>query len=130
MCKEQNLASGCTGPSDCSASSIYAIMASKMKSIKGQWNDFDLYVATHDDLWYIANLISQQNAPTDLPTVAGMVRRDVGKILAKHQPCGCVVCTCEDDVQCHGCGAKHCGTHPVGEIPNPLFANAESEASQ
>jgi hypothetical protein len=64
------------------------------------------------------------NAPADQTATAGMVRRDVGKVLAKHQPCGCVVCTCEDDVQCHGCGAKWCGTHPVGEIPNPLFANA------
>lgn len=35
--------------------------------------------------------------------------------LAKHQPCGCVICTCEDERQCHGCGAKHCGNrvdHP------------------
>jgi hypothetical protein len=24
-------------------------------------------------------------------------------------PCGCVSCTCEDEVQCHGCGAKNCG---------------------
>ena len=44
-----------------------------------------------------------------------------GSILAKHQPCGCVVCTCEDEVQCQGCGAKHCGTHPVGQIPQPVF---------
>ncbi len=41
--------------------------------------------------------------------------------LAKHQPCGCVVCTCEDEVQCQGCGAKHCGTHPVGQLPQPVF---------
>jgi len=37
--------------------------------------------------------------------------------LAKRQPCGCVVCTCETDDQCSGCGAKHCGKHPVGEFP-------------
>lgn len=42
--------------------------------------------------------------------------------LARHQPCGCVVCTCEDEERCNGCGAKNCGTHPVGEIPNPVFA--------
>jgi hypothetical protein len=42
--------------------------------------------------------------------------------LAKHQPCGCVICTCEDEEKCHGCGAKHCGTHPVGKIPSPLYA--------
>ena len=28
----------------------------------------------------------------------------------KIQPCGCVVCSCQDDAQCHGCGAKNCGT--------------------
>lgn len=41
--------------------------------------------------------------------------------LARNQPCGCVVCTCEDEIQCHGCGANHCGTHPIGEIPNPVY---------
>lgn len=45
--------------------------------------------------------------------------RDV--LLAKHQPCGCVVCTCEDEEQCHGCGAKNCGDHPVGKMPNPVY---------
>lgn len=29
--------------------------------------------------------------------------------LKRVQPCGCVVCICEDPVQCHGCGAKDCG---------------------
>lgn len=43
------------------------------------------------------------------------------RMLAKTQPCGCVVCTCEDDEKCHGCGAKHCGTHPIGEIPDPVY---------
>lgn len=42
------------------------------------------------------------------------------KELAKNQPCGCVVCTC-DEFQCQGCGAHHCGTHPVGKIPNPVY---------
>ena len=23
--------------------------------------------------------------------------------------CGCVLCICDDDVRCHGCGAKQCG---------------------
>lgn len=44
-------------------------------------------------------------------------------VLAKYQPCGCVVCTCEDEYQCQGCGAKHCGTHPIGELytaPQPV----------
>lgn len=43
------------------------------------------------------------------------------QLLAKHQPCGCIVCTCADDVRCHGCGARHCGTHPVSEIPNAVY---------
>ena len=42
--------------------------------------------------------------------------------LAKNQPCGCVVCYCENGEKCLGCGAKNCGTHPVGKIPNPVFA--------
>lgn len=46
--------------------------------------------------------------------------------LAKHQPCGCVVCWCEDERQCHGCGAKNCGSHPVGAIPNPVYVVDET----
>lgn len=38
----------------------------------------------------------------------------VQRMLAKNQPCGCVVCTCEDEVRCHGCGAHKCGK-PVDE---------------
>ena len=41
--------------------------------------------------------------------------------LARQQPCGCVVCICESDDRCNGCGAKGCGNHPVGEMPNPVF---------
>ena len=36
--------------------------------------------------------------------------------LTKYQPCGCVICTCEHETQCQGCGAKHCGTHPIGQL--------------
>jgi hypothetical protein len=32
---------------------------------------------------------------------------------AKPLTCGCVVCTCEDEVRCHGCGAKYCEQHAV-----------------
>jgi hypothetical protein len=46
------------------------------------------------------------------------------RVLARIQPCGCVVCRCEDPRQCHGCGAKSCGTHPVGEIPSPVYEPA------
>lgn len=42
-------------------------------------------------------------------------------LLAKYQPCGCVICTCGDDERCHGCGAKNCGTHLPTEIPNPVY---------
>ena len=46
------------------------------------------------------------------------------KELARNQPCGCVVCRCEDEERCGGCGAKNCGTHPVGQIPNPVYKEA------
>lgn len=47
--------------------------------------------------------------------------------LAKHQPCGCVICTCEHETQCQGCGAKHCGTHAVGNIPNPVYLQSQAQ---
>lgn len=31
--------------------------------------------------------------------------------LAKNQPCGCVVCTCDHEERCLGCGAKSCDRH-------------------
>lgn len=40
----------------------------------------------------------------------------------KNQPCGCVLCTCEDERQCQGCGAKHCGNrtnHPAYVAEDP-----------
>ena len=43
-----------------------------------------------------------------------------GPVLKKLQKCGCVTCHCEGN-QCLGCGAKHCGNHPIGAIPNPEF---------
>jgi hypothetical protein len=49
------------------------------------------------------------------------VERLKGPKLARHQPCGCIVCHCDDPIQCHGCGAKNCGTHEPGEIPDPLY---------
>lgn len=48
--------------------------------------------------------------------------------LAKHQPCGCVICTCEHETQCQGCGGHHCGTHPVGQIPNPAYQQVDRQA--
>ena len=42
-------------------------------------------------------------------------------ILARQQPCGCIVCICEDDKQRQGCGASNCGSHPPGQIPNPVY---------
>jgi hypothetical protein len=47
--------------------------------------------------------------------------------LARHQPCGCVICVCEDDEQCQGCGAKSCGKHQAGEIPNPVYESSEAD---
>lgn len=50
--------------------------------------------------------------------------------LARHQPCGCIVCYCENQVQCLGCGAEHCGTHDLGEIPNPVYVDHIPSASK
>lgn len=41
--------------------------------------------------------------------------------LAKYQPSGCVICTCDHETQCQGCGAHHCGGHPVGEFSKPAY---------
>lgn len=66
----------------------------------------------------------KQNREAIAALEAEAVQVEPTKMLAKHQPCGCVVCTCKDDQRCHGCGAKHCGTHPVGDLPNPVFDSA------
>ena len=50
--------------------------------------------------------------------------------LARHQPCGCIVCRCESDEQCSGCGAKNCGTHAVGEIPNPVYVTTPDPVAE
>ena len=42
--------------------------------------------------------------------------------LVKYQPCGCVICTCEDEVQCHGCGARMCGT-----VPHPEYVQEQEK---
>ena len=39
----------------------------------------------------------EKNAAPDKPTYARV------------QPCGCVLCVCDDEDKCHGCGAKRCG---------------------
>jgi hypothetical protein len=36
---------------------------------------------------------------------------DAPKELKRFSDCGCVICICEDDEKCHGCGAKLCGAH-------------------
>ena len=45
------------------------------------------------------------------------------RTLAREQPCGCLVCICEDEEHCHGCGARFCGNHfsHVDRIPNPKW---------
>ena len=60
---------------------------------------------------------TELNAALSLLTQA----KSKGQELAKYQPCGCVLCSCEDEEQCHGCGAKNCGNHPPGELPNPVY---------
>lgn len=34
-----------------------------------------------------------------------------GEVPIKNQSCGCIICTCEDEEQCQGCGAKYCENH-------------------
>lgn len=60
-------------------------------------------------------------AELDRTTVKQPLTVQPKRMLAKFQPCGCVICDCEADHRCHGCGAKNCGTHKVGEIPNPVY---------
>jgi hypothetical protein len=45
--------------------------------------------------------------------MAERVREMAKETTAKPLTCGCVVCTCEDEVRCQGCGAKYCEQHAV-----------------
>lgn len=58
--------------------------------------------------------------PLDVPIPAPTEPAAPERLLARNQPCGCVVCSC-DAPCCFGCGARHCGTHRVGQIPNPVY---------
>lgn len=55
--------------------------------------------------------------------VAGMAIAEAIKPrrLARKQPCGCVVCHCDEVARCNGCGAQDCGAHEPGEIPDPVY---------
>lgn len=67
-------------------------------------------------------VLSPHSALLDnIPALIAEVRRLREPSLARNQPCGCVICICADPVKCHGCGALECGTHPVGEIPDPVY---------
>lgn len=66
-----------------------------------------------------------QKAADKLAQLAEQIRGQQ-KVLARNQPCGCVICVCEDDEQCQGCGARSCGNHPVDEMPNPVYENPEA----
>lgn len=52
------------------------------------------------------------------------------RLLAKHQPCGCVICTCGDPDRCHGCGAQNCGKHPPGLFPSTVYAAPTEDAGK
>lgn len=95
-----------------------------------------------EDLEFIAH------ARTDVPRLAAdllAARAERGEAraalatptLAKHQPCGCVVCTCGDVERCGGCGARMCDRHrddrpSLASDPatvweaHPLLARAEA----
>lgn len=78
--------------------------------------------------------------PAD-PTDPDLVLADAGNWIQRHalahqpaaehqrqQPCGCVLCVCEDEKQCHGCGAKYCGNrtdHPAYVEQQPATVNEE-----
>ena len=66
-----------------------------------------------------------QPCPDCLATVARILWPNANcpatDALARNQPCGCVICVCEDDHRCQGCDAHHCGKHPVGQIPSPVY---------
>ncbi len=52
----------------------------------------------------------------NLRTENKALREQVQGIRPKRvQPCGCVLCFCEDDVRCSGCGAENCG-NPECEV--------------
>ena len=53
------------------------------------------------------NLVENLGKPKDQPEPK----------LKRHQPCGCILCICGDEKQCHGCGAKNCNKFPKGEHP-------------
>jgi hypothetical protein len=42
-------------------------------------------------------------------------------LLARVQKCGCIVCKCDSEISCYGCGAKDCGNHALGQIPEPVY---------
>ncbi len=64
-----------------------------------------------------------------------------GRMLLRRQPCGCVVCSCNDDERCHGCGGKMCGRpdcvfkepgHPHAEYraPNPYVESLQTQNAE
>jgi hypothetical protein len=83
----------------------------------------------HDALRASGNLADESVAAADRALASPVAPREE-RALARNQPCGCVVCTCENEDEpdrCLGCGAKHCGTHPVGAIPSPVYVSAPRE---
>jgi hypothetical protein len=75
-------------------------------------------------IWVHLNRIGDFKRPNPWKELERAARGKASEVptLAKCQPCGCVVCTCETDDPCNGCGASHCGTHPVGAIPSPFYS--------
>lgn len=70
----------------------------------------------HSELWMLlecdADFIALSRAalPALLDEVERLRAEAAGPALARHQPCGCVICVCRDADRCHGCGGKSCGT--------------------
>jgi hypothetical protein len=74
---------------------FYERVRKVLDELRPGWMD-DVEASNHD---LVEQAIRSLASPT-APRAEGRVR-----------PCGCVVCVCNDDNKCRGCGAKSCATH-------------------
>jgi uncharacterized protein (DUF2147 family) len=96
--------------------------------------------AMRDNGWsHEVELIESLQAKTKLQAerIEELEAERSGRTLLRIQPCGCVVCCCDDYEQCHGCGAKMCAKPdcvfkepglPRAEynVPNPYIVEVEA----
>jgi hypothetical protein len=82
-----------------------------------------------EDLPTLARVCAEQAYQFADAMLAERAKPAAPRTLAREQPCGCIVCTCKTEERCLGCGARHCGTHPVGEIPSPVYADGPAKGA-